>query len=253
MIAFFRKIRYKLLRNGKSGKYFKYAIGEIVLVMIGILLALQVNNWNNERKDRDREIKYLKNIKLDLGKDLKSLAFQINFRKEKYKGTKRLVKHINGSPITDLTELTWNVVNSLMEDKFTPNNTTYTELSNSGNLNLITNDTIKKLLLDLEELYKRNDFSIEHEVFEYREYISKPVFKYTNVNQLWPVFIDEKTVEEQQITFDNFNELFQSSEYNNGLFVSNLITEETIPIYENIENKSNRIIEMIAIELDEHN
>tara|TARA_R110002051_G_scaffold264789_1_gene324684 strand:- start:4488 stop:5768 length:1281 start_codon:yes stop_codon:yes gene_type:complete len=49
MIKFFRKIRQNLLSEGKTGKYFKYAIGEIVLVVIGILLALQINNWNQER------------------------------------------------------------------------------------------------------------------------------------------------------------------------------------------------------------
>ena len=50
MIKFFRKIRYDLMKNNKTGKYLKYAIGEIILVMIGILLALQVNNWNETRK-----------------------------------------------------------------------------------------------------------------------------------------------------------------------------------------------------------
>ena len=50
MIKFFRKIRYNLMSENKTGKYLKYAIGEIVLVMIGILLALQVNNWNQSRK-----------------------------------------------------------------------------------------------------------------------------------------------------------------------------------------------------------
>ena len=50
MIKFFRRIRYNLMGTGKKGKYLKYAIGEIVLVMIGILLALQVNIWNEERK-----------------------------------------------------------------------------------------------------------------------------------------------------------------------------------------------------------
>jgi hypothetical protein len=49
MIKFFRKIRLNLLSEGKTGKYIKYAIGEIVLVVIGILIALQINNWNQER------------------------------------------------------------------------------------------------------------------------------------------------------------------------------------------------------------
>lgn len=52
MLTFFRKIRAALLAEGKTGKYVKYAIGEIVLVMVGILLALQVNNWNEYRKER---------------------------------------------------------------------------------------------------------------------------------------------------------------------------------------------------------
>jgi hypothetical protein len=65
MIKFFRKIRQNLLMENKTGKYFKYAIGEIVLVMIGILLALQVSNWNQERKDRISERKLLDNIHRD--------------------------------------------------------------------------------------------------------------------------------------------------------------------------------------------
>jgi len=53
MIKFFRKIRQNLLRENKTGKYFKYAIGEITLVVIGILIALQINNWNeNIEKQR---------------------------------------------------------------------------------------------------------------------------------------------------------------------------------------------------------
>ena len=54
MIKFFRKIRQNLLMENKTSKYFKYAIGEIALVMIGILLALQVNNWNESRKKEEQ-------------------------------------------------------------------------------------------------------------------------------------------------------------------------------------------------------
>jgi len=49
MIKFFRKIRQQLLKEGKTTNYLKYAVGEIVLVVIGILIALQINNWNSER------------------------------------------------------------------------------------------------------------------------------------------------------------------------------------------------------------
>jgi len=66
MIKFFRKIRQNLLSEGKTGKYFKYAIGEIILVVIGILIALQINNWNELRKAVDREHSLYLNILIDL-------------------------------------------------------------------------------------------------------------------------------------------------------------------------------------------
>jgi hypothetical protein len=65
MIKFFRKIRQNMFTKNKTGTYFKYTIGEIVLVMIGILLALQVSNWNQERKDRINKRKLLDNIYRD--------------------------------------------------------------------------------------------------------------------------------------------------------------------------------------------
>lgn len=62
MIKFFRKIRYDLMEKNKTGKYFKYAIGEIVLVVIGILIAVSINNWNQERQLKNEEKVILKNI-----------------------------------------------------------------------------------------------------------------------------------------------------------------------------------------------
>jgi len=69
MIKFFRNIRQKLITEGKMTNYLKYAFGEIVLVMIGILLALQVNNWNEERKDRKAERYYLGQLQENLHQD----------------------------------------------------------------------------------------------------------------------------------------------------------------------------------------
>ena len=66
MIKFFRKIRQKLLTENKFSKYLLYAIGEIVLVVIGILIALQINNWNELRKANNREHSLYQNILIDL-------------------------------------------------------------------------------------------------------------------------------------------------------------------------------------------
>jgi hypothetical protein len=69
MIKIFRKIRQRLIMKNQKGRYFKYAIGEIVLVIIGILIALQVNNWNEGRKKREFELTMLKEVQKELIED----------------------------------------------------------------------------------------------------------------------------------------------------------------------------------------
>ncbi|MEL0456618.1 DUF6090 family protein [Flavobacteriaceae bacterium SZ-1-7] len=249
MIKFFGKIRQKLLSEGKSRKYLKYAIGEIILVVIGILIALQVNNWNINRLERKSETKYLKNIKIDLEKDIINLDYQINQRKKKDSIFSILIRQINGAPINDMDQLASNVFFTLMEDRFTPNNSTYSELASSGNLNIITNDTIKQLLLNLQELYKFNDFGIEHEIYEYREYISKSLFKYIDIGLIRPIYYEKKTAVELNINEASFERLFQSAEYKNGLIIAQGIAKDYVPIFEDIKGKSKRIIELIDISL----
>lgn len=80
MIKFFRKIRKKLAAENKPMKYLRYAIGEILLVVVGILIALQINNWNENRKERLTEIKYLKNLRYDLQNDSTDLIEFISIR-----------------------------------------------------------------------------------------------------------------------------------------------------------------------------
>lgn len=66
MIKLFRNIRRNLLAEGKTSRYLKYAIGEIILVVIGILIALQINNWNEDRKVVKIELKLLEEVKTNL-------------------------------------------------------------------------------------------------------------------------------------------------------------------------------------------
>jgi hypothetical protein len=73
MLKIFRKIRQSLVTQNKFSKYLLYAIGEIVLVVIGILIALSINNWNSERINRKQEKEYLSRLVVDLEKDLDNL------------------------------------------------------------------------------------------------------------------------------------------------------------------------------------
>lgn len=79
MINFFRKKRKKMADDNKALKYTRYAIGEIVLVVIGILIALSINNWNEHRKDRTKEKETLNKFLQDLKSD--SIYYQVNLRR----------------------------------------------------------------------------------------------------------------------------------------------------------------------------
>ncbi len=79
MIKFFRKIRQQLLTENKFSKYLLYAIGEIVLVVIGILIALQINTWNENRKRNIEELEYLKRLNVDIAVSIKKTQFYTDF------------------------------------------------------------------------------------------------------------------------------------------------------------------------------
>ena len=87
--------------ENKTGKYFKYAVGEIILVVIGILIALQINNWNDERKNRIYEQEILTLINKNLKNDSIALATQVSYSKEATKLTNRLLERINNEKYDD--------------------------------------------------------------------------------------------------------------------------------------------------------
>ena len=75
MLHFFRKIRQDLLANSQFFKYLKYAIGEIILVVLGILIALQINNWNEFRNMSKKELSLLANLRNDINSDILNLKW----------------------------------------------------------------------------------------------------------------------------------------------------------------------------------
>ena len=94
MIKFFRNIRKNLVNEGKTSKYLKYALGEIVLVIIGILMALQINNWNENRKEQKLELYLLNQIKTDIQSDSSLIGNYIMLTHGKTLQAKRLRKAV---------------------------------------------------------------------------------------------------------------------------------------------------------------
>jgi len=149
MIKFFRQIRQNLLNQGKTAKYFKYAIGEIILVMIGILLALQVNNWNQSRISRVQEIKIYKEILSDLQLTLDEVNKDMSSHNRILLKSKKLIDHlINKKPNND--SILSFLFASIVDLQVYPKTSGYDALNSIG-LNLLSNDSVR---IDITNLYQ---------------------------------------------------------------------------------------------------
>ena len=104
--------------DNKPLKYARYAIGEIVLVVIGILIALQINNNNEIRKSREKELHYLNNIKSDLQLNINEIQDYIDIRTRRIVSANKVIEHFEGKPLTDLDEFNRNIVNIYTWRKF---------------------------------------------------------------------------------------------------------------------------------------
>ena len=155
MIKFFRKIRQNLIMEnlpagqaGKTGKYFKYAIGEIVLVVIGILIAVQINNWNENRKRLILEQEYYCKLFEDLNQDVVQINEKI------IENENRLTSNIKFINITlqenpTQIEIINAIINTISKSTatFKLSLSAFEDLKSSGNLSLIKDKEIKNKLL----------------------------------------------------------------------------------------------------------
>lgn len=144
MIKLFRNIRQNLLNEGKTTKYFKYAIGEIILVVIGILIALQINTWNSNRIQKQKETVYLINIKRDLKEQLATIDSQIAFETRRIEAALPIIKHYKLHQTFKVDSLFTISMGTLTgRNTFVKNDPTYTELISSGNIDIISDDILK--------------------------------------------------------------------------------------------------------------
>jgi hypothetical protein len=144
MIKFFRKIRKNLLSEGKTGKYFKYAIGEIVLVMIGILLALQVNNWNINRTNAKQEIAILSQLENEYEENLKEVNEKIAMRYAMLSSIRELYTYMdNGIESVPLDTIRMHIGRTFKNPTFDGPNGVTQEILSSGKLYLIQNSELK--------------------------------------------------------------------------------------------------------------
>lgn len=176
MLKFFRKIRHQLIKESSFQKYLLYAFGEILLVMIGILLALQVNNWNQNRINRQIEVKYLKTLQKDLQQDtLRINRFVLSRYDEKMEGLQLAKDYaMDLYEVQDtaafLTKVAYgavyaNGIEFLRTD-------TYDELISTGNLQLISNDSLKTFITNYYNFVKGQKANVQYYISGYIKLIN---------------------------------------------------------------------------------
>jgi hypothetical protein len=154
MIKLFRNIRQNLINEGKTSKYFKYAIGEIILVVIGILIALSVNNWSQDNKDRKLGEDYLLRIHRDLVQDTISFRQIITSNNALREDIKRLFDTLyHGVHNIKQVKYMGSIYDRALDQVFSPNDNTYKGMINLGTLGLIQNIELKEEIVDLYSEY----------------------------------------------------------------------------------------------------
>ena len=149
MIRIFRNIRQKLAAENNVAKYLRYAVGEIVLVVVGILIALQVNNWNSNRIEKNKESVYLKNIKRDLNEQIKSIVVQMNYELNMSQKARSIIKYYKEHHNFHVDSSFTSAIGSLTGRRtFVKINPTYTELLSSGNVDIISDNKFKGKLIN---------------------------------------------------------------------------------------------------------
>ena len=248
-----RFFRFKKLVSMETGKYLRYAVGEIVLVVIGILIALQVNNWNEYRKEKVEEKKILLSLHNEISNNLESLQVVIEEKNKIIDVNQYIIDNTgkNGEwksmkPLDSLMNYI-----SLSGWIFVPQNGVLNEIINSGKLLLIENDLIKNEIASLPQLLslmieEDRQYRLDlHQYFlpflsknynlieltKYRELLENYSFKMgeTNFSKSIPELLDSRefenilTIQSIWIKFSNEMSINQKNKY---LEIQKLIEKE---------------------------
>lgn len=205
MIKFFRNIRQNLLTENKFNKYLIYAIGEITLVSIGILIALGVNNWNESKKRTTEEQFILSGLVNDIDQDISNLKYLIELDSAYLIANKVLLDAFKHDSIRENKDLLkYNIVVASMVPSFTASRTVFNQMESSGKINYIVNDSIRSEIQRYYDLltevmdYRQDNIKIIHE-------LSTSALKYLDFNSSVQILLPEYA----QIELDDFdNSLF---------------------------------------------
>ena len=239
MIKFFRKIRQNLLLEGKTGKYLKYAIGEIVLVVIGILIALSINNWNESRKEEKLKENYYQQL-------LSDFEIDNNFAKEKISYLQAEIKKIDdynkiyAKPDLSITEIFDNILKSdFITSGLEYKTSTIETLINTGDIKIF-NPKLSSLLTQYNKSKLENIESFAANLNDLSDLLKDAALKgasvliqkkYHNQSQLRQMLTIEKRYPEIYIALDSYF-VWKSIIYKSYIFNLNQNIDESKEIIE---------------------
>lgn len=192
MIKFFRKIRYDLMEKNKTGKYFKYAIGEIVLVVVGILIALQINTWNQNTQNRKQESQILTQLLNEYNSNLEQINSKIYIRQEVLKSSLILLNY-RKREIIEVNPDSFNLHLSrvITRPTFDPQLGVTNELNNSGKLYLIRNSDLRNKITSFGSFLNELDEE-EMAIFNQVEnHIIPFISEYYQIGRVHAEFLDD--------------------------------------------------------------
>jgi len=233
MIKFFRKIRQKLLSENKFGKYLTYAIGEIVLVVIGILIALSINNWNNDKKDKQAELKYLNQIRKSLQENNLILKERIVNDERTLKFGDQLYNHFKTKK--ELNDSIKQILVLLLHDQMISFNVAAFENLKNDGLSFISNDDLKFEIIniyDKELKYIQNIFANQFE-----NYLSGVINPFFSDN--FEFVFNKKYMSAEP---NNYQDLLSNNKTTNIISMVNTLRSYAISNYSNTHKKINEII-----------
>ncbi|MBO3116109.1 hypothetical protein J4050_05085 [Winogradskyella sp. DF17] len=215
MIKFFRKIRYELMNQNKTTKYFKYAIGEIILVVIGILIALQINNWNQDRLNTKIETETLINLKQDLDSALVQLNNKI-FQNHTYRTYDSIAMELIQSKRTVSNDSMYKLLMThIYTPTFDPEVGTLNEIISTGKMDIIKSKGLRSHISSWNRYMDELD-EVDKRLIYLDDNVKTPLYsKYLSYRNSFNLTINpnsKKTIG-QNVSNSNFNVNFESFFY----------------------------------------
>ena len=245
MLQFFRKIRQKLLITGKTTKYVNYALGEIILVVIGILIALQINNWNENRKLQAKSLNYLKRLKIDLDNVSSDVNRSFKSTQRKFKQARTALEALENKKLLPSQRVPFEKhLLQYFQFQITIQNTTaYNEMISSGDLGLIENQWLRT---EFAELADSRDFILEvnqsnHSAYKTNANMIEKYVRYTIINQ----DTDSSRV---KVNY-NFDHMANDDFFINQISNQAYTWWDILRMYESYETQVNTVRDSIVAEL----